>query len=162
MDQLSPVAAGPLTVRKGGGGVGGGGVAQAGEPLMTASTNLEHMELSIARDTTSLANTAHVSHAGGQKMFAFKSARQKKKSKQTGPRLLNSLVPLGRWILQRGELRSETNVKVPVCDGWITEKAEAGDREFGDKSRVMASPPHLRESRLSSSYGKKKQCLFSS
>lgn len=58
----------------------GGEVTQAGEPLMTVSTNLEHMELSIARDTTSLANTAHVSHAGGQKMFAFKSAQQQKQT----------------------------------------------------------------------------------
>lgn len=41
-------------------------------------------------------------------------------------------------------------MNAPVCDGWITEKAEAGERgQFGDKSRVMASPPHLRESRLS-------------
>lgn len=45
---------------------------------MTMSTNLKHMELSIARDTTSLANTAHVSHAGGQKMFASKSPQANK------------------------------------------------------------------------------------
>lgn len=63
----------------------GGGVTQAGEPLMTASTNLEHMELSIARDTTSLANTAHVSHAGGQKMFAFKSPQHRKQTSTAEP-----------------------------------------------------------------------------
>lgn len=101
MDQLSPVAAGPLTVRKDGGGGGGGGVTQAGEPLMTASTNLEHMELSIARDTTSLANTAHVSHAGGQKMFAFKSPQHRKQTSTAEPpphRRLNRLLPLGSLL----------------------------------------------------------------
>lgn len=59
-----------------------GGGSQAGEPLMTASTNLEHMELSIATATASFANTAHASHAGGQKMFAFKSPQPQK---QTSP-----------------------------------------------------------------------------
>lgn len=45
----------------------------------------------------------------------------------------------------RGVWVSETNVNAPVYDGWITEKAEAGERgEFGDKSRVMVSLPHLR------------------
>lgn len=51
---------------------------------------------------------------------------------------------------RRGEFGShwscaETYVNAPVYDGWITEKAEAGERgEFGDKGRVMASLPHLR------------------
>lgn len=109
------------------GGGGGGGVTLAGEPLMTASTNLEHMELSITRDTASSANTAHVSRAGGQKMFAFKSSY----------------------------------VNAPVHDGWIYREGRGREGgEVGDKSRVMASLPRLRESTLGGSYGKK-QCLFS-
>lgn len=36
-------------------------------------------------------------------------------------------------------------MKAPEDDGWITEKAKAGDRgAFGDERRGMASPPHLR------------------
>lgn len=133
---------------------------------MTVSTNLEHMELSIARDTTSLANTAHVSHAGGQKMFAFKSTQQQKQTNMAkAPRSRSRPPPpeqsrSSEWTQivvvrdsaasRRGEFGShwsfaETYVNAPVYDGWITEKAKAGERgEFGDKGRVMVSLPHLR------------------
>lgn len=35
---------------------------------MTGKTNVEHMEPSVARDTTSSTNTSHISHSAGQRM----------------------------------------------------------------------------------------------